>query len=542
MTNYPNIDDVRFIVKLLNQRYNEDDIRISNEGQLKLLLEKPQMTLYGHTRYPELHQKIAVLMEGLTKGHVLGNGNKRCAMMTAQFMAQLNDAYLSLPLKAIRLSVDTAMDSDDKMTEEIQQWFKVHVTKDPNHYSILLEEQIEEIAIIDNLREQKKYKEADELLSKWMAFDGYPEHKKQWEQLKEKWEKQNPAKHPHQSVKEFLNPITNNAQILKNLDYFTYQTKEIKEVGKLSIMNHTLEELLQYEENIKKSLNQLENTTDASLLYNSAYVLDIFDESEKALENYEKILKIDPAWNHVNASIGIIYLRKLRDPQKAVDCFKKYLKLNPTMTHVHHLMTLGLYHLNRDQEALKETNELIKINPEMPQAHHLKSMIQARLGDVNAARETIKHVLYKIPLNSENIMGIIFMILDLHRYNKMIKEPKKSTSVELGLGDTVLDTPKSIMFFRDIDNTIEQYRLKLEKEPNDPKSLIGIGMAYSDMEEYEKALRYLNRALEIEPKNESILPIIAIMQSMTGKHAEAVKFIIRSLELTHETVLSRFLT
>ena len=542
MTNYPNIDDVRFIVKLLNQRYNEDDIRISNEGQLKLLLEKPQMTLYGHTRYPELHQKIAVLMEGLTKGHVLGNGNKRCAMMTAQFMAQLNEAYLSLPLKAIRLSVDTAMDSDDKMTEEIQQWFKVHVTKDPNHYSILLEEQIEEIAIIDNLREQKKYKEADELLSKWMAFDGYPEHKKQWEQLKEKWEKQNLAKHPHQSVKEFLNPITNNAQILKNLDYFTYQTKEIKEVGKLSIMNHTLEELLQYEENIKKSLNQLENTTDASLLYNSAYVLDIFDESEKALENYEKVLKIDPAWNHVNANIGIIYLQKLRDPQKAVDCFKKYLKLNPTMTHVHHLMTLGLYYLNRDQEALKETNELIKIDPEMPQARHLKSMIQARLGDVNAARETIKHALYKIPLNSKNIMRIIFMILDLHRYNKMIKEPKKSTNVELGLGDTVLDTPKSIMFFRDIDNTIEQYRLKLEKEPNDPKLLIGIGMAYSYIEEYEKALRYLNRALEIEPKNESILPIIAIMQSMAGKHAEAVKFIIRSLELTHETVLSRFLT
>ena len=542
MTNYPNIDDVRFIVKLLNQRYNEDDIRISNEGQLKLLLEKPQMTLYGHTRYPELHQKIAVLMEGLTKGHVLGNGNKRCAMMTAQFMAQLNDAYLSLPLKAIRLSVDTAMDSDDKMTEEIQQWFKVHVTKDPNHYSILLEEQIEEIAIIDNLREQKKYKEADELLSKWMAFDGYPEHKKQWEQLKEKWEKQNPAKHPHQSAKEFLNPITNNAQLLKNLDYFTYQTKEIKEVGKLSIMNHTLEELLQYEENIKKSLNQLENTTDASLLYNSAYILDIFDESEKALENYEKILKIDPAWDHVNASIGIIYLLKLRDYQKAVDCFKKYLKLNPTMTHVRHLMMLGLYYLNRDQEALKEINELIKIDPEMSQAHHLKSMIQARLGDVNAARETIKHVLYKIPLNSENVMGIIFMILDLHRYNKMIKEPKKPTSVGLGLSDAGLYTPKSIMFFRDIDNTIEQCRLKLEKEPNDPKSLIGTGMAYSDMEEYEKALRYLNRALEIEPKNESILPVIAIMQSMTGKHAEAVKFIIRSLELTHETVLSRFLT
>ena len=67
MTNYPNIDDVRFIVKLLNQRCDEDDIRISNEGQLKLLLEKPQMTLYGHTRYQELHQKIAVLMEGLTR-------------------------------------------------------------------------------------------------------------------------------------------------------------------------------------------------------------------------------------------------------------------------------------------------------------------------------------------------------------------------------------------------------------------------------------------------------------------------------------------
>ena len=43
--------------------------------------------------------------------------------------------------------------------------------------------------------------------------------------------KTNPAKHPHQSVKEFLNPITNNAQLLKNLDYFTYQTKKSKKLA-----------------------------------------------------------------------------------------------------------------------------------------------------------------------------------------------------------------------------------------------------------------------------------------------------------------------
>ena len=63
-------------------------------------------------------------METITKAHVLSDGNKRTAMLVAQLMIDTNGGRLVLPLKSVRLSVDTAM--DDAMPEIIRQWFKVH--------------------------------------------------------------------------------------------------------------------------------------------------------------------------------------------------------------------------------------------------------------------------------------------------------------------------------------------------------------------------------------------------------------------------------
>jgi len=33
-------------------------VAIVNEGQLQFALEKPRMSVFGHTAYPELYQKV----------------------------------------------------------------------------------------------------------------------------------------------------------------------------------------------------------------------------------------------------------------------------------------------------------------------------------------------------------------------------------------------------------------------------------------------------------------------------------------------------
>ncbi len=180
------MQNVELIIDELNLRYNVR-IVIINQGQLEFALEKPKEKFNGVEMYPELYQKAAILMETMTKLHTLSDGNKRTAMLMAEFMIKANGGDMVLPLKATRLSVDVAMDADDGMRDEIQKWFKVHVAMNPYELSVMLKELIEEEEMIKNLLKSEKILQVRELLDKWLAFDNYPEYKKEWDELEEQW-------------------------------------------------------------------------------------------------------------------------------------------------------------------------------------------------------------------------------------------------------------------------------------------------------------------------------------------------------------------
>ena len=59
---YPSVEDVEYIVKIINKLYDMD-ATIINRGQLEFALEKPRMKIFGHDEYSELYQKTASLME-----------------------------------------------------------------------------------------------------------------------------------------------------------------------------------------------------------------------------------------------------------------------------------------------------------------------------------------------------------------------------------------------------------------------------------------------------------------------------------------------
>ena len=167
---------------------------IINRGQLEFVLEKPKEKFGGNAIYPELYQKAAILMEAMTKLHTLSDGNKRTAMLTAEYMIRANGGYMALPLKAIRMSVNVAMDKDDIMRDEIQKWFKAHVAMNLHELSAMLKERTEEEELIKNLLKSGKIAQVGKLLDQWLAFDNYPEHKKEWDELKALWKQKDPCK------------------------------------------------------------------------------------------------------------------------------------------------------------------------------------------------------------------------------------------------------------------------------------------------------------------------------------------------------------
>lgn len=528
---HPTIEDVQTVVNKLNERY-KIDATIINKSQLEFILEKPQMHIFGQEQYPKLYQKAAVLMEGLTKIHALSDGNKRCAMMLAEFMINYNGAELVMPLKAVRLSVDTAMDEDDKMTEEIQQWFKVHIANNRNQLTILLLERVAEESIITNLLNQNRSREAEDLVGKWLAFDSYPEHRIGWSQLTQKWKRLDPNTMKDDQTKifttwqKYINPY--------NQKYHaSFINTNINNTADLIVVNHTLEELVCYEQEIQRVEKSLANTHDAKMLFAQALVLGMFGYFTEALECNKKMLKIDPTQHDFYHYMALLYAG-LQNYERSVVIFKQYLKLNPHDAGAHSEIARVLNDLNKNEDALGEINKSIEIEPRESESHYVKSVIQIGLGDFKGAKKSIEYALKIKPTKSDYLELLGRILIEIGRYNEAVevlevaieKEPKSMLRVHY--------MAHAYALMKKYDKAVQYYQLVLQNEPGNHEALFNIGVVYLKLRRYTKALEYLKKGLVIDPASQLGLDSMGFVLMAIGKHDDALKYLKQSIELDDE--------
>ena len=526
---YPSVQDVQIAVKKLNKYYGTD-ITIINENQLKFALEKPRMQMYGHEQYPELYQKAAALMEGLTKIHALSDGNKRCAMLIAELLIKANGAELVLPLKTIQLSVDTAMDDKDEMTEEIQQWFKIHIANNVDQLSILLAENMEEEAVITNLLDQEKHSEADNLVDRWMAFNSYPEHRTTWEELKKRWKNKDlDRQRSNQSSESTIPEIPENISD-DNSMHSRHNSERVRKISDLRIVDHTLEELTQYEKLIKLSEELLADTKNVKLLMDQAYVLEQSGKFKETLEVQQRIIKMDPTQHYVCFHMGLMY-RYNQDHQKSVENFRKCLELNPTDPYARREIAVALMYMNRNREALKEINRSVEIESGKSIPYYIKSTIQARLGDFDGAEKSIRHALKKQPTNLNYLITLGQILLEIGEYDKAIEVYQKAENIEPKLMVHVHGIAYAYNITKNYDMAIKLYSIALQNRPYDSKALFYMGGAYSNKGEYKKALQYLDMGLTINPEGKIGLRSMVTTLKKMGEYDKAIKYLDQYIEL-----------
>jgi len=294
---YPTTRDVEFILKRLNKTH-KSSISVINRGQLEFALEKPRMKLFGAEQYPELYQKAAVLMETITKSHPFSDGNKRTAMLVAEYMIKMNGGRLIIPLKAVRLSIDTAKDAEDAMGEEIQMWFKTHMATSNAMARVMLEENLEEELVVPSLLKQGKYDEAETLVDGWLAFDSYPEYKQMWSDLVDGW------KRKAEFYGTRADPTMRASSVfgIWNLMAGVADSKD-HPVPKIANTNlsqgvHSLQDLERRDAAIKARVEDLEGTEDAGELWSSVAIFERFRLHDKALECIERICQLGHDKDH----------------------------------------------------------------------------------------------------------------------------------------------------------------------------------------------------------------------------------------------------
>lgn len=85
---------------------------------LSLVVEQPQMTVFGHILYPTIWLKAAYLMQKITKKHIFFDGNKRTAFVSTLLFLKKNGYQLRLTAdegEALILQITLADDTETEM-------------------------------------------------------------------------------------------------------------------------------------------------------------------------------------------------------------------------------------------------------------------------------------------------------------------------------------------------------------------------------------------------------------------------------------------
>jgi tetratricopeptide (TPR) repeat protein len=86
---------------------------------------------------------------------------------------------------------------------------------------------------------------------------------------------------------------------------------------------------------------------------------------------------------------------------------------------------------------------------------------------------------------------------------------------------------------------IQEYRQRLDKDPKDLEALIFLGNANYDIQRYDKAVEYYERAVVLDPKNLHVRTDLATSYRNSGKVDDAVKEYkeVLAQDPKHETAL-----
>lgn len=100
--------------------FDEGSVGIQYPEGLDLVVEQPQMTVFGRELYPTLWVKAAYIMQKITKKHIFADGNKRTSYLATWTFLALNGYKLVMPTKVageLVLEITNSPDSEEVMLQ-----------------------------------------------------------------------------------------------------------------------------------------------------------------------------------------------------------------------------------------------------------------------------------------------------------------------------------------------------------------------------------------------------------------------------------------
>jgi len=161
--------------------------------------------------------------------------------------------------------------------------------------------------------------------------------------------------------------------------------------------------------------------------FNSGVTFYNQKEFSKAIQAYQKVIELDPAYVEAYNNLGIIY-QEIDNFDKALEVYHKAIDINPRYAKTFN--NLGLLHFlnERYEESIEAFQKALAINPSSIESHINLGVLYKKRGMVDKAIESYQKALSLNPLHGETHynMGLLYEQLEkwdlaIHHYQTFIE-------------------------------------------------------------------------------------------------------------------------
>jgi len=197
---------------------------------------------------------------------------------------------------------------------------------------------------------------------------------------------------------------------------------------------------------------------------------------------------------------GEIYL-KIKDSEAALDSFVMAKELNPTYIKPYMNIANILYSKKEFKKSLKEFQEIEQINPSNVEALIAIALISDIQGNFIQAEQYYRKVLEIIPDHPDATNNLAFILSEKIEFLEEAFRLAKIARVKSPKNPNVLDTLGWIYYQKgNYLGALSELNASLNINPNNALICFHYGMALYRTKEYEKAKKYIKKALKIDPQ------------------------------------------
>ncbi|MCA9732450.1 MAG: tetratricopeptide repeat protein [Deferribacteres bacterium] len=241
------------------------------------------------------------------------------------------------------------------------------------------------------------------------------------------------------------------------------------------------------------------------------------DDMEGSVSSLNTAVTIDPARPESYRNLAVAYVR-LDKMDEAIDAYKNAINVDPKHVETINNMGLTYFQMNKFEDAIETFKKVLEIDPSNEKAISTIAFSYDRLGQTDKAIAAYENALKSEPDNADLLFNYARLFYQKEDYNKAISILEKVVENNpddyeslLSVGDSYLRIAES---FKNDAN-------KLDADGGSTAKIDELrGLA---KESYEKAIKYLERAVSIKDDVSTIWHNLGVAYINAGRVEDGTK-------------------